>query len=111
MWTPSAKSPSQPPKSSTCSCSSPPAWTPLDFERKLYLCRREIEHRTKEIHGFYMPSFSNRLISYKALAMPAALRAFYLDFANPDYEVAIASTTSVSPPTPSPPGRSGSRSA
>jgi glutamate synthase domain-containing protein 1 len=36
------------------------------FERQLYLCRREIEHRTKEIHGFYMPSFSNRLISYKA---------------------------------------------
>jgi glutamate synthase domain-containing protein 1 len=38
------------------------------FERQLYLCRREIEHRTKETHGFYMPSFSNRLISYKALA-------------------------------------------
>ena len=60
------------------------------FERQLYLCRREIEHRTKEVQGFYMPSFSSRLISYKALAMPAALRAFYLDFHNPDYQVAIA---------------------
>ncbi|MES2920746.1 MAG: glutamate synthase large subunit [Verrucomicrobiota bacterium] len=60
------------------------------FERQLYLCRREIEHRTKEIQGFYMPSFSSRLISYKALAMPAALRAFYLDFSDPDYEIAIA---------------------
>ena len=60
------------------------------FERQLYLCRREIEHRTKEIQGFYMPSFSSRLISYKALAMPAALRAFYLDFSDPDYQVAIA---------------------
>jgi glutamate synthase domain-containing protein 2/glutamate synthase domain-containing protein 1/glutamate synthase domain-containing protein 3 len=60
------------------------------FERQLYLCRREIEHRTKDVHGFYMPSFSSRLISYKALAMPTALRAFYLDFADPDYEVAIA---------------------
>jgi glutamate synthase (NADPH/NADH) large chain/glutamate synthase (ferredoxin) len=60
------------------------------FERQLYLCRREIEARTKEIHGFYMPSFSSRLISYKALAMPAALRAFYLDFSDPDYQVAIA---------------------
>ncbi len=60
------------------------------FERQLYLCRREIEHRTKDIKGFYMPSFSSRLISYKALAMPAALRAFYLDFADPDYQVAIA---------------------
>jgi glutamate synthase domain-containing protein 1 len=63
------------------------------FERQLYLCRREIEHRTKEIHGFYMPSFSNRLISYKALAMPAALRAFYLDFSDPDYEVASDSAS------------------
>jgi glutamate synthase domain-containing protein 2/glutamate synthase domain-containing protein 1/glutamate synthase domain-containing protein 3 len=60
------------------------------FERKLYLCRREIEHLTKEIPCFYMPSFSSRLISYKALAMPAALRAFYLDFSDPDYQVAIA---------------------
>jgi glutamate synthase (NADPH/NADH) large chain/glutamate synthase (ferredoxin) len=60
------------------------------FERQLYLCRREIEQRTKEIQGFYMPSFSSRLISYKALAMPAALRAFYLDFSDPDYEIAIA---------------------
>ncbi len=60
------------------------------FERQLYLCRREIEHRTKEVQGFYMPSFSSRLISYKALAMPAALRAFYLDFSDPDYQVAIA---------------------
>ncbi len=60
------------------------------FERQLYLCRREIEHRTKEIHGFYMPTFSNRLLSYKALAMPAALRAFYLDLQDPDYEIAIS---------------------
>ena len=60
------------------------------FERQLYLCRREIEHRTQHLHGFYMPSFSSRLISYKALAMPAALRAFYLDFSDPDYQVAIA---------------------
>ena len=61
----------------------------LEFERMLYLCRREIEHATKEIPGFYMPSFSNRLISYKALAMPAALRAFYGDLTDPDFETAI----------------------
>jgi len=68
----------------------PTAIEPADFERKLYLCRREIEHRTKAIQDFYIPSFSSRLISYKALAMPAALRAFYLDFADPDYQIAIA---------------------
>ena len=68
----------------------PAGMDPLDFERKLYLCRREIERQTKSIGGFYLPSFSSRLISYKALAMPAALRAFYLDFANPDYQVVIA---------------------
>ncbi|MCP5545433.1 MAG: glutamate synthase large subunit, partial [Akkermansiaceae bacterium] len=61
-----------------------------DYERKLYLCRKEIEFKAAEIHGFYIPSFSSRLISYKALAMPAALRAFYLDFADPDYQIAIA---------------------
>jgi len=61
----------------------------LDYERKLYLCRREIEQATKEIQSFYMPTFSNRLISYKALAMPAALRGFYGDLTDPDFETAI----------------------
>lgn len=60
------------------------------FERQLHLWRREIEHRTKQIQGFYMHSFSTRLISYEALAMPAALRAFYLDFSDSDDEIAIA---------------------
>jgi glutamate synthase (NADPH/NADH) large chain/glutamate synthase (ferredoxin) len=60
------------------------------YERDLYLCRREIEHRTKHVLGFYIPSFSSRLLSYKALAMPAALRAFYLDLQDSDYETAIS---------------------
>ena len=80
------------------------------FERQLYLCRREIEHRTKEIRDFYMPSFSSRLISYKALAMPAALRAFYLDFSDPDYEIAIALYHQRFSTNTSLPGRLGSRS-
>ncbi|MEP2775910.1 MAG: glutamate synthase large subunit [Luteolibacter sp.] len=67
----------------------PEGMEPLEFERKLYLCRREIEHATKEVHGFYMPSFSSRLISYKALAMPQALRAFYADLTDPDFQTAI----------------------
>ncbi|MEX1049669.1 MAG: glutamate synthase large subunit [Akkermansiaceae bacterium] len=68
----------------------PPGMDADQFERQLYLCRREIEHRTKDVPCFYMPSFSSRLISYKALAMPPALRAFYLDFSDSDYQVAIA---------------------
>jgi glutamate synthase (NADPH/NADH) large chain/glutamate synthase (ferredoxin) len=68
----------------------PAAWDNDHFERQLYLTRRETEHRTSDIHGFYIPSLSSRLISYKALAMPAALRAFYLDLQDPDYITAIA---------------------
>lgn len=67
----------------------PDGMEPLEFERKLYLCRREIEHATKDVHGFYMPTFSSRLISYKALAMPAALRGFYKDLTDPDFQTAI----------------------
>ncbi len=61
----------------------------LAFERKLYLCRREIEQLTRDILGFYMPTFSNRLISYKALAMPTALRGFYADLTDSLFETAI----------------------
>ncbi|WP_411826098.1 glutamate synthase large subunit [Luteolibacter sp. AS25] len=61
----------------------------LDYERKLYLCRREVEQKFIDVPSFYIPSFSNRLISYKALAMPAALRGFYSDLTNPDFETSI----------------------
>ena len=68
----------------------PAGWNSDHYERQLYLTRREMEHRTTEIQGFYMPSFSSRLISYKALAMPAALRAFYLDLQDQDFTTSIA---------------------
>ncbi|HEY1122441.1 MAG TPA: glutamate synthase large subunit, partial [Haloferula sp.] len=38
----------------------------------------------------YMPTFSSRLISYKGLAMPAALRAFYGDLQDSDFRTAIS---------------------
>tara|TARA_B110000908_G_scaffold164877_1_gene213529 strand:- start:462 stop:5090 length:4629 start_codon:yes stop_codon:yes gene_type:complete len=69
--------------------SKPEGWSEIQFERQLYLCRRIIEHGTKKIANFYIPSFSSRLISYKGLAMPATLKAFYLDMQNPDFETAI----------------------
>ncbi|SHJ72061.1 glutamate synthase (NADPH/NADH) large chain [Rubritalea squalenifaciens DSM 18772] len=68
----------------------PSGWDSLQFERQLYLCRRAVEHGTKDIDNFYMPSFSGRLISYKGLAMPATLRAFYKDMQDDDFETAIA---------------------
>ncbi|MDB9741442.1 glutamate synthase large subunit [Akkermansiaceae bacterium] len=70
--------------------SKPEGWDTQKFERQLYLVRRMIEHGTKDISDFYIPSFSCRLISYKGLAMPATLRAFYLDMQNPDFETSIA---------------------
>ncbi len=68
----------------------PDGWDGDHFERQLFLCRRRIEIETKGIPDFYMPSFSSRLISYKGLAMPAALRAFYKDLQDSDFETAIA---------------------
>ncbi len=61
------------------------------FERKLYLCRRKIIRLASEenISDVYVPSFSHRLIIYKALAAPTALRLFYDDLRNPDFETAI----------------------
>ena len=70
--------------------SKPSGWEEIHFERQLYLCRRTIEHATTEVADFYIPSFSGRLISYKGLAMPATLKAFYLDMQDPDFETAIA---------------------
>ena len=67
----------------------PEGWDSEHFERQLYLCRRNIERETKDVKSFYMPSFSSKLISYKGLAMPATLKAFYLDLQNPDFETAI----------------------
>jgi len=67
----------------------PTDWDADHFERQLYLCRRNIERETKNIENFYIPTLSHRLISYKGLAMPATLKAFYLDLQNPEFETAI----------------------
>jgi len=62
-----------------------------DFERLLYLARKEIERRVagEGIGGFYVPSMSAQTIVYKGLFVAPQLRAFYRDFADPDYETAI----------------------
>jgi glutamate synthase domain-containing protein 2/glutamate synthase domain-containing protein 1/glutamate synthase domain-containing protein 3 len=62
------------------------------WERALYLARRELERRAEErgLPGFYVCSFSCRTIVYKALLTGTQLPAFYTDFRFPEYESAIA---------------------
>ncbi|MEZ5300368.1 MAG: glutamate synthase large subunit [Verrucomicrobiales bacterium] len=61
------------------------------FERTLFLTRREIERRLKAegVTGAYIPSFSHRVISYKALLVATALQKFFLDLQDPRFETAI----------------------
>ncbi|MEM6911699.1 MAG: glutamate synthase large subunit [Verrucomicrobiota bacterium] len=61
------------------------------FERELYLCRKQITRLAKKngISGFYIPSLSGRMISYKALAVATGLPAYYDDLKNKDFETAI----------------------
>ncbi len=62
-----------------------------DYERLLYLARKEIERRVAHegIGSFYVPSMSCRTIVYKGLFVAPQLRSYYLDLADPDYETAI----------------------
>ncbi|MGK0188350.1 MAG: glutamate synthase domain-containing protein 2/glutamate synthase domain-containing protein 1 [Verrucomicrobiales bacterium] len=62
------------------------------YDRALYLCRREITNHARldeGTAGLYIASFSHRMVSYKALCVATALRNFYDDLRNPDYETAI----------------------
>jgi len=60
------------------------------YERTLFLVRREIEKNFSDVDGFYMPTFSSRLIGYKALAMSVALRNFYSDLQDSDFKTKIS---------------------
>ncbi|MGJ8697228.1 MAG: glutamate synthase large subunit [Verrucomicrobiaceae bacterium] len=70
--------------------SRPADWDGDHFERQLYLVRREIERHFKDVPNFYIPTLSGRLISYKGLAMPATLRAFYSDLQDSDFQTGIS---------------------
>ncbi len=62
-----------------------------DYERRLFLARKEIENMaaTDRIHNFHIPSFSHRTIVYKGLLVSSSLEKFYPDLSNPDFETAI----------------------
>ncbi len=61
--------------------------TDLDFERKLYLIRREFEQSSVNT---YVPSLSCRTIVYKGMFLVGQLRTFFKDLTDKDYESAIA---------------------
>ena len=59
----------------------------IDFDRKLYLIRREFEQSNV---GTYVPSLSCRTIVYKGMFLVGQLRTFFTDLTEPDYTSAMA---------------------
>ncbi|MCR4612292.1 MAG: glutamate synthase large subunit, partial [Lachnospiraceae bacterium] len=59
----------------------------LDFDRKLYIIRREFEQSSANT---YVPSLSCRTIVYKGMFLVGQLRTFFVDLLDKDYESAIA---------------------
>lgn len=64
----------------------------VDFERTLYLSRREIEKQITEdkIDNFYICSLSSKLLCYKGMFTASQLERFYVDLRHEDYETALA---------------------
>lgn len=60
----------------------------LDFDRKLYIVRRQFENSSNE--DTYVVSLSSRTIVYKGMFLVDQLRSFFLDLQSPSYESAIA---------------------
>ena len=61
--------------------------TDLDFDRKLYLVRREFEQSSVNT---YVPSLSCRTIVYKGMFLVGQLRTFFKDLTDKDFESSIA---------------------
>ncbi|HRJ11195.1 MAG TPA: glutamate synthase large subunit, partial [Prosthecobacter sp.] len=63
-----------------------------EFERQLYLVRRELAIKTREqkLTNFYVASLSHRTIVYKALLLPSSLQKFYTDLQQDEYDTSLA---------------------
>lgn len=59
----------------------------LEFDRKLYVIRREFEQSNDNT---YVASLSSRTIVYKGMFLVHQLRTFYPDLQDPDYQSALA---------------------
>jgi glutamate synthase (NADPH/NADH) large chain len=65
------------------------------FERKLYVIRRRIEHEVWDLaiaerKFFYVPSLSSRTLIYKGMLSADQIEGMYPDLADPDVESALA---------------------
>ncbi|MBE0491741.1 MAG: glutamate synthase large subunit [Sulfurospirillum sp.] len=60
------------------------------FEALLYLTRREIENALIADEDFYIPSFSNKVISYKGLVMPLHIKTLYPDLSDPAFKTTFS---------------------
>jgi len=65
-----------------------------ELERRLYILRRVVERGVEgalgEGEGFYVPSLSSRVVTYKGLFTGTQLGRYYLDLADPRTESALA---------------------
>ena len=66
-----------------------------EFERKLYLIRRVIDHRIRvelklDRSLYYVPSFSSKTIIYKGMLLAAQMTDYYADLNDPDMKSALA---------------------
>ncbi len=61
----------------------------IDFDRKLYILRREFEKEDKT-HKTYVCSLSSRTIVYKGMFLVHELRTFYNDLQSADYASSLA---------------------
>jgi len=66
----------------------------LDFERKLYLVRKQVENaihasNLKEKKSFYITNISSRTFSYKGLLMPGQLENFFPDLKDENIKSAL----------------------
>ena len=59
----------------------------LDFDRKLYIARRQFELSSSDV---YVCSMSSRTVVYKGMFLVKQLRAFYPDLSEPNFTSAIA---------------------
>lgn len=66
----------------------------LDFERKLYVIRKQVENiirssSLKQKKAFYITNISGRTFSYKGLLMPGQLENFFLDLKDESIKSAL----------------------